>query len=249
MYVILSTEIEVNNKPTPKHNEHVPTYELGNTTKQILTSQLIQMAMNFATTKNTNEIEDFVYHMQPEIPRKPEPSWNEKADEDAKEFIHDYLLDEIIEQLMEDGEFDEDIINSAFHETIIDLSYDNKEAIDLISDLYEYEETDSGLWEGLDWDQVLSSKAARTYGNAVYEKATEILNTIREKIDMNELDEEIAENISEAAMTPENFTVNEINEFYEMTSGEKVDWIKENYENTFDEILKEKLTTLIEEEL
>jgi hypothetical protein len=248
MYVNLSATIEINDKPTPKHNEYVPTYKLGNTAKQIMTSQLIQMAMNFATTKNTNEIENFVYHMQYEVQREPEPSWNEKADEDAKEFIRDYLLDEIIEQLMEDGEFGEDIRNdfangdSSFHETIVDRYYNDKEAIDLISDLYEYEETDSGIWEGLDWSKVLSSKAAWTYGNAVYDKATEILNEIREKIEMDELDLEVAQEINnKTAQLSLELEDNELNEL--------IDWMKTDHEDDFNRILKEKLTTLIEEEL
>ncbi len=246
MYVILSTEIEVNNKPTPKHNEHVPTYELGNTTKQILTSQLIQMAMNFAMTKNTNEIEDFVYHMQPEIPRKPEPSWNEKADEDAKEFIHVYLVDEIIEQLIEDGEFGEDIMNdfanrdSSFHETIVDRYYNDKEAIDLISDLYEYEETDSSIWEGLDWSEVLSSKAAWTYGNAVYDKATEILNEIREKIEMDELDLEVTNEILKETKWETNG--------YDDTN-DLIDMIKTQFKSLFNDAIHKKLVNMIEEEL
>lgn len=248
MYVTLSTEIEINNEPTPEHNEYVPTYELSNIAKQLFISQLIQMAINFATTKNTNEIEDFVHHMQYEVPQKPEPSWTEKANEDAKDFIKYYLEDEIIEQLIEDGEFGEDIRNdfsngdSSFHEIIVDRSYDDKEAIDLISDLYEYEETDSGLWESLSWDQVLSAKAAWTYGNAVYEKATDIINDIREKIEMDYLDVRAAETI--VSIKEDN-----IYKFDDMDDDEIIKYAKENYENEFNEMLKKKITKLIEEEL
>ena len=43
-----------------------------------------------------------------------------------------------------------------------------QEACEVLTQLDEYEETDSGLWEGLDMKEALSACAAYTYANAVY---------------------------------------------------------------------------------
>ena len=253
MYVELKESIEINDAEQPAHDEHVDEYGLRKQAKEILTSQLVQMAINFTRTKNTDEFIKFVDGLYLSVPRKPEPGWAEKADEDAKYFIKDYLTDEIVEQFMMDGEIGEDIRNdfssgdSAFHEAIVDRDYDTQEATDLVYELSEFEETDTGLWEGKDWEAALAMKAAFTYGNAVYDKATDILNDIREEIDMDELDEKIAQQMYDDETITKNLEPYELEEFREMDPEMKVDFVKENFEDQFNDRMEKELKKIIKE--
>ena len=85
--------------------------------------------MNFAKTKNLDEIENFTRYVSVRIDKKPEPAYYQLAEEDAKMLVTDYFMDEIIEQLMENGEASDDYNNdykngdSIFHELIVDRDY------------------------------------------------------------------------------------------------------------------------------
>ncbi len=247
MYANLHFSLKINDKQTPKHNEYIRNeYQLKKEAKQILLSQLINMAIKFSKNANIDEFIEFVNRICIDINKESEPSYYNKADDNAKELIIE-LIDEIVEQFMEDGEIGEDIRNdfnhgdSLFHETIVGRYYSAEEAIKLLSSLHEYEETDSGLWEGQEWEQMLSSKAAWTYGNAVYDMATDLLTEIRDSIDMEEIDIEIA-----------NETLNEVNNDiispYEFDDDDElIEWCKENHEDKFNDKLKTRLEKEIRE--
>jgi hypothetical protein len=97
--------------------------------------------------------------------------------DDAKSDAEDTILnfeDEIVEQLHSDGKASDDLFNdypngdAYHHESHVDKWYDLDDAAKVISELDDYEETDSGLWEGCDIKDALAACAAYTYGNAVY---------------------------------------------------------------------------------
>ena len=192
MYAIVTLGMKVNDEPTPEYNEYIYNeYELHEHARQLLKSRLATIAMNFAKTKNLDEIEDFTRYVSVRIDKKPEPTYYQLAEEDAKMLVTNYFMDEIIEQLMENGEASDDYNNdyengdSTFHELIVDRDYSSNDAIELLRNLSEFEEEDSGLWEGKSWDNALAIIAAYTYGNAVYDKWTELIEEINE-IDLEE---------------------------------------------------------------
>ena len=205
MYAIIKMEMEVNDEPTPGYNEYIYNeYELHEHAKQLLKSELATIAMNFAKTKNLDEIEDFTRHVSVRIDKKPEPTYYQLAEEDAKMLVTDYFMNEIIEQLMENGEASDDYNNDyrngdgIFHEAIVDRDYSTEEAIELLNDLRECEETDSWLWKGQPWDRALATIAAFTYGNAVYDEWTKLIEEINGiDLDENETKEQLEEVIKE----------------------------------------------------
>lgn len=90
----------------------------------------------------------------------------------ADEFVR-HFDEQIIEMLVNDGRASTDLCNDyddgdAFiHEMYVDNPLDPDEAMEILNRWQEYEETDSGLWAGKEWDQILEIKAAHTWGAAV----------------------------------------------------------------------------------
>lgn len=121
-------------------------------------------------------------------------SYYDDAVYDAKEFVREYE-DEIVEQIINHGEASTDLLNDyynadAYHrETHVDKSYSLSDADTLLHDLRDYEESDSGLWEGLEPREAISAQAAYTYGNAVYHKTVELIEEINDKASDIETDE------------------------------------------------------------
>lgn len=68
--------------------------------------------------------------------------------------LHQGLIDTRVEQLVESGEASDDLLNdypngdSYHHESHVDRSYSVTEAAEILDAYSDYEETDSGLWEG-----------------------------------------------------------------------------------------------------
>lgn len=127
-------------------------------------------------------------------------SYRQDAASDAAETVHNFA-DEILEQLLDKGEASDDLLNdypsgdSWHHESHIDKSYNLQEAAELLDDLSDYEETDSGLWEGLEPRQAITAQAAYTYGSAVYSEWRDLIEKINNEAGniINEYDEKIAE--------------------------------------------------------
>lgn len=105
------------------------------------------------------------------MPEKPE-DYLAKAREDAIDTI-EHFKDEIIRQVVENKKASDDMGNdypggdSYHHSYHVDKSYDLIEAAHLLDQLANYEETDGGLWQGLEPREAVKAQAAYTYGNAV----------------------------------------------------------------------------------
>ena len=109
-----------------------------------------------------------------------------EASDDAGETIRNFA-DEILEALLDNGEASDDLLNdypngdSWHHECHVDKAYDLTDAAAILDELGDFEETDTGLWEGLGMKEAVSACAAYTYGNAVYSEWREKIEKI-EKI-------------------------------------------------------------------
>jgi hypothetical protein len=178
--------------------------------------------------------------------KPPEPiSYMSNAENDAKMLITDYFMDEIIEKIIGDGKASDDINNDyhngdgIFHETIVDQDYSSEDAIELLSELYRYEEEDSGLWEGQEWDRILATKAAFTYGNAVYDKWNDLI------MEINEIDIEYIENKAVRQILKWMYKKTLTKDDREQIYIDKLAWVEETFTILFDDILR----TLIEKEI
>lgn len=94
--------------------------------------------------------------------------------------------DIVIEQLLDTGEASDDLYNdydggdSYHHESHVDVAYSLSEAADLLDQLHEYEETDSGLWDGLQPRRAIEAQAAFTYGNYVMSEWQKLIASIND---------------------------------------------------------------------
>ena len=119
------------------------------------------------------------------MPRE-EAHYRADARLDAIDMVRNFE-DQIVEQLVDRGKASYDYNNdypdgdSYHHENHIDKSYSLLEAATLLDQLGKYEETDSGLWEGLEPRKAVEVQAAFTYGNAVAAFWSELLEAINEK--------------------------------------------------------------------
>lgn len=111
-----------------------------------------------------------------------------KAAEDARDMAS-YFIDDILDQLADGGEASEDMGSKSYdradeyhHESHVEESYTLMEAANLLDQLDQYEETDSGLWEGQSPRDAISTQAAFTYGNAVYDAWQELIKDINAAI-------------------------------------------------------------------
>lgn len=128
--------------------------------------------------------------------------WNEVSKE-ARSLILDNP-DTFKQAIIDDVGFDLNEINGLdqlFHETIVDRWYSPKEAIEVLEHCLN-EETDSGLWEGQEWEKVLATKAAFSYGNDVWFEAEKLYNACRVRFsdEMDTLCEELSEEETDSQM-------------------------------------------------
>ena len=107
--------------------------------------------------------------------------WNKECVEDAKMFIGNFES-EIVDQLMDKNEASTDLYNdypngdSFIHETYVDKEYNLRESAAILETFDN--ETDSGLWEGLEPRKAISAQAAFTYGNAVGVEIRRLIESI-----------------------------------------------------------------------
>jgi len=113
-------------------------------------------------------------------------SYLRKAADDAADTIRNFE-DEILEQLLDSGKASDDLLNDYpkgdawHHECHVDKCYSLQEAAELIDQLAEHKETDSGLWEGQQPKEAIGACAAFTYGNAVYAEWRELIEKINDE--------------------------------------------------------------------
>lgn len=114
-------------------------------------------------------------------------NYRDEAKGDALDTVKEFR-DEILDQLKDDGEASDDLLNdycngdAYHHESHVDRDYDLSESAEVLDQLSEYEETDSGLWEGLEPRRAIAAQAAYTYGNAVYAYWRENIEEINEAV-------------------------------------------------------------------
>lgn len=254
MYAHIEFSIDLeNDKPQPKYNEYInDEYYLKDHVRDILKSRLVNAGIRFAKSHEIREFEEFYRYVGISIPKTSEPTYRDQVDEDAKELVTEYFMDEIITQLIDEGEASDDINNdydggdSTFHETIVDKWYSPEDGIKLLDDLSEHEETDSGLWEGRgrNYEDIISTKAAYTYGNAVYSKWHDIIEEINE-IDMDEV-RKLAIRSALKNMSKKNITIEDRQQIKE----DGLDsWLMECHEdlyrNNLTNILKAEIEALL----
>lgn len=115
-----------------------------------------------------------------------ETNYHKEAEDDAKQMVIEFS-DQIVEKLIDDGEASDDLNNdysggdSYHHETHVDRSYSLLEAAILLDQLSEFEETDSGLWEGQEPREAIATQAAYTYGSAVYSEWVDFIREINDE--------------------------------------------------------------------
>jgi len=126
--------------------------------------------------------------------------------------------DEIVEQLLDSGAASDDLLNDYpngdawHHENHVDRWYNFREAVEVIEQLEDFEETDEGLWAGLPMKEALGACAAYTYGNAVYSEWRDLIAEINREADdilvdyqdrIDDAEERVAEDSDGAAQDVE----------------------------------------------
>lgn len=112
-------------------------------------------------------------------------NYHEKAEDDAKDAVENFL-EEIVEDLLDKGEAKDSLYDYAggdsyHHENHTDRSYSLLEAAELLDQLSEHEETDSGLWDGMEPREAVKAQAAYTYGNAVMSDFRDLIVNINDE--------------------------------------------------------------------
>lgn len=121
--------------------------------------------------------------------------YRQDALDNAQETVLEFI-DEIIEQLENNGEASDDLYNDYsggdawHHESHVDRWYGLQEAADLLDQLSEHTEEDSGLWERQEPKQAIGTQAAYTYGNAVYSEWCDLISRINDEYEDWEEEEE-----------------------------------------------------------
>ncbi len=157
----------------------------------------------------------------------------DEAKDDAKEFATEFL-DQIVGQLLVKGEASDDYNNdydggdSHFHESYVDKDYGLLEAAELLDALDQYEETDSGLWEGQEPRQAIATQAAFTYGNAVGSLFSDLIKEINGEIDVREIMDDLESKETEK---------HKEEEYWEFDSSE--------YEETLEDLVTERVKQVI----
>jgi hypothetical protein len=209
--------------------------------KQILKSKLANLAMRFASNHSMNAIDEFINNFQFELPPEPPTNYHKEAEEDAAMLITDYFMDEIVDQLIDSGEASTDINNDydngdgIFHEVITDRSYHMTEAAELLSQLYEYAEEDTGLWEGeTNVDRLAEIQAAYTYGNAVWNEFSDLITEINDEVDDIKINAALD-------VLMENADKTEIPDYDELSEDETIEQAETKFGDEYEEKLRKQL--------
>ena len=108
--------------------------------------------------------------------------YKREVEKEAKEFLSENA-DDVVKQLVGfEEELSEDLCYERLNEDL-DRSYTPEDAI-FVLDNSENEETDSGLWEGVnDWREELNVRAAYTFLNDVRSKVEELYKDVYEEFE------------------------------------------------------------------
>lgn len=237
-YIIASTEIDIGS-PISRYSWYRDSHRDA---KQILISQLANMAMQFASNHSLDVVNNFVDNFYFELPPEPPTDYTREASEDAALLITDYFMDEMAEQLIDYDKISTDMFgdydngDGIFHEVVTDRSYSLSEAAEVLSQLYRHVEEDTGLWEReTDVDRIAEIQAAYTYGNAVYSEFIDIVEDINDNVIVIKLD-------AARAVLDDNGI-----DWTEMDADEMFKTIEpiEDYRDAFKEMLKKEIISLM----
>lgn len=213
-------------------------------TKYLAKQQLLQRLYK-AFENGNEEIEKIIDCMSWSIQKPPEPTWSTKVDQEVSEYINDHLLDNIVNGLLSYEDitklFHWHLEHSEEFSYITQREYDQKEALDLICNLHDFEETEKYLIGNGDIDEQLSNKAAWTYSNAIYHEIEMKLKEIKSNIDIDEISLEVADNILIDERSPKGYD--------DMEDSDVIEYAKEHYEDEFDKKLEDALRERVLEEL
>lgn len=144
-----------------------------------------------SSNKEFAELHGFYLDGYKEV-QPPPKDYSDEAEEDAKETVRNFK-DEIVEKILEDGEASDDLLNdytngdAYHHENHVDKWYNLQEAAELLGQLSSHVETDHGLWEGKDPEEAIGAQAAFTYGNAVYSEWRDLIESINDDQEVEDL--------------------------------------------------------------
>ena len=156
--------------------------------------------------------------------------YEREVEKDAKEFLSEYA-DEVIGLLKDSEEELSDELYDNLNEHL-DRSYTPEDAIFVLENS-ENEETDSGLWEGVnDWREELNIRAAYTYINDVRSEIDDIYKQMYEEFksaseDLNAEDEKYDEKLESLAKSTLSEAVEEIIQQAEPGSQEEKEILSE----------------------
>lgn len=163
-------------------------------------------------------------------------SYLDQARSDASDTASNFE-DEIIESFMESGKASDDLLNdysdNYHHENHIDKDYDLLEAAELLEELDEYEQTDSGLWEGLKPKDAIICQAAYTYGNAVIALFRDLIEAINNDCNLENLYEQ-HENMGDTVQDEYDTAETTHNEAEDLKEQESENYERVEFEPPFD---------------
>ena len=238
-YVIASTEINIGQEIS-----RYSTWADNDNAKQVLRAMIANLAIQFANDHSLDGINHFIDHFYFALP--PEiTNYQQEAEEDAANLILEYFMNEIVDQIIDQGEASADINNDydngdfIFHETIVDRSYHLTDAAELLSQLYSHVEEDPGLWEReTDVDRIAEIQAAYTYGNAVWAEFDDLITDINNEVD------DIKINAAYEVLM-ENTDKKEPSDYDEMSDDEAIELAETDFSDEYEEKVRKQLAETI----
>ncbi len=245
--------IHINDDKDPGHNDYIINeYELREEAKNILRSRIVSLSIGFGIHHSLKDIDEFLRYQSFTICRQPKPSTMYYVKADAQDIISNYI-EEIAKMLIDDGEASTDLCNdyndmdSRISESD-DYWRNPEEAIETIDELSEFEEDDSGLWEGCgNYREILSAIAHYTYTNALYHEIESMIESINYSIDSDTITE-IEDQITKELLTEDDYQSMKEADIDIEDFDQVREWCEENIEEFVDERLK-RVMKAVEEEL
>jgi len=244
--------IHINDGEDPKHNDYIRNeYELREEAKNILRSRIISLAIGFGIHHSLKDIDEFLRYQSFTICRQPKPSTMYYVKADAQDIISDYI-EEIAKMLIDDGEASTDLYNDySDMDSRISESDDYwrrpEEAIETIDELSEFEEEDSGLWEGCrDHRKILSAIAHYTYTNTLYAEIESMIKSINDTLDSDAITE-IEDQITKELLTEDDYQSMKEKDIDIEDFDQVREWCEENIEEFTSERLERVIKAVKEE--
>lgn len=244
--------IHINDDKDPGHNDYIRNeYELREEAKNILRSRIVSLAIGFGIHHSLKDIDEFLRYQSFTICRQQKPSTMYYVKEDAQDIISDYI-EEIAKMLIDDGKASTYLYNEySDMDSRISESDDYwrspEEAIETIEELSEFEEEDSGLWDGYtNYRDILNIIAHYTYTNAIYHEIKSMIESINDTIDSDTITE-IEDQITKEILNGDDYqsmkeTGIDIEDFDQVR-----EWCEENHEAFVNERLERVIKSVKEE--